>query len=50
MIKETATMSPWRPIIYPFKTAIPVSIAMLLVQGVSELFKCIYAAVKGEWP
>ena len=50
LIKETATMSPWRPIIYPFKTAIPVSIAMLLIQGVSELFKCIYAAVKGEWP
>ncbi|UCF93750.1 MAG: TRAP transporter small permease subunit [Desulfobacterales bacterium] len=50
MIQETASMSPWRPIIYPFKTVIPVSIFMLLIQGISELMKSIYAAVKGEWP
>jgi len=50
IMKETASMSPWRPIIYPFKTVIPVSILMLLIQGVSELLKCIYATVKGEWP
>ena len=50
MIKETASMSPWRPIIYPFKTVIPVSLALLLIQGVSEFLKSIYAFVKGGWP
>jgi TRAP-type mannitol/chloroaromatic compound transport system permease small subunit len=50
VIQETASMSPWRPIIYPFKTVIPVSILMLLIQGVSELFKCIHASVSGGWP
>lgn len=47
--KETAALSPWRPIIYPFKTVIPVTAALLLIQGVSELLKSIYAAKRGEW-
>ena len=50
VIRETATMSPWRPIIYPFKAVVPVSLALLLLQGVSEFIKSIYAALKGEWP
>jgi TRAP-type mannitol/chloroaromatic compound transport system permease small subunit len=49
-IRETAAVSPWRPAIYPFKTVIPVSLALLLFQGLSEFLKSIYAAVKGEWP
>jgi TRAP-type mannitol/chloroaromatic compound transport system permease small subunit len=49
-MKEQTALSPWRPIIYPFKTVIPVTLVLLLVQGVSELLKSIYAAVKGEWP
>jgi len=47
--QERAALSPWRPIIYPFKTVIPVAALLLLIQGVSELLKSIYAAVKGEW-
>jgi len=46
---ETAALSPWRPIIYPFKTVIPVTAFLLLVQGVSELLKSVYAAKRGEW-
>jgi TRAP-type mannitol/chloroaromatic compound transport system permease small subunit len=50
MIGEQAAVSPWRPIIYPFKTVIPVSLFLLLIQGLSEFLKSIYAAKKGEWP
>jgi TRAP-type mannitol/chloroaromatic compound transport system permease small subunit len=49
-IKEATMVSPWRPIIYPFKTVIPMTLFLLLIQGVSEFLKCIHAAVKGEWP
>jgi TRAP-type mannitol/chloroaromatic compound transport system permease small subunit len=49
-IGERGYMSPWQPIIYPFKTAIPVGAALLIIQGVSELLKALYAAVKGRWP
>lgn len=34
--------SPWMPIIYPLKTVMPVTGLLLLIQGVSELIKCIY--------
>lgn len=47
---ERGYMSPWRPPIYPFKTAIPVGIALLILQGVAETLKSLYAAVKGRWP
>ncbi len=47
---ERGFYSPWAPPIYPFKTAIPVGIALLILQGVSELLKSIYAAVYGRWP
>jgi TRAP-type mannitol/chloroaromatic compound transport system permease small subunit len=46
---EKASMSPWMPIIYPFKTVIPVTAAMLLIQGVSEFIKSMYAWKRGEW-
>jgi TRAP-type mannitol/chloroaromatic compound transport system permease small subunit len=46
---EHTSLSPWRPIIYPFKTVIPVTAVLLLVQGVSELLKSLYAAQRGEW-
>jgi TRAP-type mannitol/chloroaromatic compound transport system permease small subunit len=46
---ERTALSPWRPIIYPFKTAIPVTAFFLLVQGVSELIKSIHAWKQGEW-
>lgn len=37
--------SPWMPIIYPFKTVMPVAGGLLLLQGLSELIKCIYTIV-----
>ncbi len=49
MTHEKAGNSPWMPIIYPFKTVIPLTAALLLIQGVSELIKSLYAWKKGEW-
>jgi TRAP-type mannitol/chloroaromatic compound transport system permease small subunit len=40
----------WMPYVFPIKTALPIGVVLLLIQGVSELLKCIYAATKGRWP
>ena len=42
-IGETSDASPWRPIVYPFKTVIPLTALLLIVQGIGELMKSIYA-------
>jgi TRAP-type mannitol/chloroaromatic compound transport system permease small subunit len=47
---ERSYQSPWQPPVYPLKIVIAVSIAMLLVQGISEFLKSLYAVVKGRWP
>jgi TRAP-type mannitol/chloroaromatic compound transport system permease small subunit len=47
-IGETSDASPWRPIIYPFKTVIPVTAVFLLVQGIGEFLKSIYAIRTGR--
>ncbi len=48
--QERGFYSPWAPPIYPFKTAIPLGIALLTLQGVSELLKSLHAAIYGRWP
>ena len=40
----------WMPIMGPIKTALPVGVFFLLVQGVSELLKSLYAVTRGRWP
>jgi TRAP-type mannitol/chloroaromatic compound transport system permease small subunit len=47
-IGETSDASPWRPIIYPFKTVIPLTALLLLVQGVAEFLKSLYAIRTGR--
>jgi TRAP-type mannitol/chloroaromatic compound transport system permease small subunit len=46
---ERTVGSSWMPVIYPLKFVIPVAAALLLLQGVSEFLKCIYALRTGEW-
>jgi TRAP-type mannitol/chloroaromatic compound transport system permease small subunit len=45
---ETSDASPWRPPLYPLKTVIPVTAAMLLLQGISEFLKSLHAALTGR--
>jgi TRAP-type mannitol/chloroaromatic compound transport system permease small subunit len=47
-IGETSDASPWRTIIYPFKTVIPVTALLLLIQGVAEFLKSLYAIRTGR--
>jgi TRAP-type mannitol/chloroaromatic compound transport system permease small subunit len=46
-IGEESDQSPWRPILWPFKAVVPLACLLLLIQGVSELIKSIYAARTG---
>ena len=48
-IGETSEASAWRPIIYPFKTVMPVAAALLFLQGISEFLKSVWAAKTGRW-
>jgi TRAP-type mannitol/chloroaromatic compound transport system permease small subunit len=47
-IGETSDASPWRPIIYPFKAVIPLTALLLIVQGVAEFLKSLYAIRTGR--
>ena len=47
-IREVSDASPWRPAIYPFKAVIPIALMLLMIQGVSEFLKSLYAALEGK--
>lgn len=40
----------WMPLMAPVKTALPVGIVLLIIQGISETLKSIYAVMRGRWP
>lgn len=40
----------WMPYMGPVKSVLPVGALLLLIQGVSETLKSLYAAHKGKWP
>jgi TRAP-type mannitol/chloroaromatic compound transport system permease small subunit len=47
-IGETSDASPWRPVVYPFKAVIPLTALLLIVQGVAEFLKSLYAIRTGR--
>jgi TRAP-type mannitol/chloroaromatic compound transport system permease small subunit len=47
LFNEKIVTSPWMPIIWPLKLAIPISTALLLIQGLSELAKSVFVAKTG---
>jgi TRAP-type mannitol/chloroaromatic compound transport system permease small subunit len=47
---QRGTDTAWMPLLGPIKTALPLGIALLLIQGVSETLKSYYAATRGRWP
>lgn len=47
-IGETSEQTAWRPLLWPLKACVPAAAALLLVQGVSELVKSLYAAATGR--
>jgi TRAP-type mannitol/chloroaromatic compound transport system permease small subunit len=46
-IGETSEQTPWRPILWPYKLVIPATCLLLLIQGISETIKSVYAARTG---
>jgi TRAP-type mannitol/chloroaromatic compound transport system permease small subunit len=49
-INEHSTLTANGPPLYPFKMVIPVSGALLLIQGVVEIIRCIICLREGNWP
>jgi len=47
-IDERSTLATWQPIIWPLRGVIPLTALLLMLQGVSELLKSLWAARTGE--
>jgi TRAP-type mannitol/chloroaromatic compound transport system permease small subunit len=47
---QRAMDTTWMPVMWPLKICMPIGAFLLLIQGISELFKTYYAFVKGRWP
>ena len=47
---ERGTDTAWMPLLGPVKSSLPVGVAFLILQGISETLKAIHSARKGKWP
>lgn len=47
---ERSTETALMPILGPIKSCIPITAALLTLQGISEVAKCFYALRHGKWP
>lgn len=50
LMNEHSMNSPNGPPIYPFKALIPIVGALMALQGVAEVIRCIVCLRQGEWP
>ncbi len=49
-IAEHSNVTADGPPVYPFKTVIPVAGAMVMLQGIAEVVRCVVCIKTGEWP
>jgi TRAP-type mannitol/chloroaromatic compound transport system permease small subunit len=49
-ILEHSTVTSEGPPIYHFKTVIPVAGALVMLQGIAEIIRCVVCLQTGEWP
>ena len=49
-IHEHSTVTADGPPLYPFKTVIPIAGALLMLQGLAEIVRCLVCLRTGEWP
>ena len=40
----------WMPLLGPIKSCLPLGVLLLLVQGIAEFLRALYAARTGRWP
>ena len=45
---EKSGLSPWRPILYPYKAVILMSIFLLFLQGIAEFIRSAFLAIRGK--
>jgi TRAP-type mannitol/chloroaromatic compound transport system permease small subunit len=50
LIREHSTITVDGPPVYPFKAFIPIAGALILMQGVVEIVRCLVALRNGAWP
>jgi TRAP-type mannitol/chloroaromatic compound transport system permease small subunit len=49
-IGEHSTVTAEGPPIYPFKTVIPIAGALIMLQGIAEIVRCLVCLKTGAWP
>lgn len=49
-ILEHSTVTSEGPPVYHFKTVIPIAGALVMLQGVAEIVRCVICLQTGEWP
>jgi TRAP-type mannitol/chloroaromatic compound transport system permease small subunit len=47
---ERSSVSPRGPLIWPFKFVIPLAGALMLLQGIAEIIRCVITIRTGAWP
>lgn len=50
IMNEHSSASPSGPPVYHFKTLIPITGALMLIQGLAETLRCVMCLRSGEWP
>jgi len=48
-INERSAATAWQPIIWPLRGVIPLSCALMFIQGISEIMKSLWAAKTGQF-
>ena len=49
-INEHSNVTSEGPAVYPFKTIIPIAGALVLIQGLAEIVRCVVCLQTGRWP
>jgi TRAP-type mannitol/chloroaromatic compound transport system permease small subunit len=49
LLNELSEQTAWRPYLWPFKAVVPATALLLMIQGISELLKSLYAARTGKF-
>jgi TRAP-type mannitol/chloroaromatic compound transport system permease small subunit len=50
VINEHSNITSEGPPVYPFKTVIPLAGALVLMQGIVEIIRCVICIKRGRWP
>ena len=49
-IMERGMDTSWMPLLYPIKSVLFIGLVLLIIQGISETLKCVYAIRNRRWP